>query len=200
MAMVNFYNLEIGNGLPVTLLSFAADRINEGTVMLRWQTDQETGMQDFGVQHSTDGIVFKIAGFVAARNSSGTHYYEFQHKLVRNQINYYRLKMNHQSGEITYSSIEIVRGEVNRDLALWFPSYSIGSTTNNLIVSSPQNEEASIIIYNQLGQPISRVWVSLVVGMNIVKLDNYITQRKGIFYISVYTRRNKKTIKISKLQ
>ena len=60
--------------LPLTLLHFAAVKINSG-VQLNWQSTNEINSIQFIVQRSDDGANFLNIGSVAARNNSGTNDY-----------------------------------------------------------------------------------------------------------------------------
>lgn len=59
-----------GFGLPVTLLSFEAKKINATTVQLNWKTATEINNKGFEVQRSFDGSYFVNIGFVNGAGNS----------------------------------------------------------------------------------------------------------------------------------
>lgn len=94
--------------LPVTWVSFTAHKQNE-TVLLQWQTAQETNSSHFIVEQSTDGRNFtSISSVPAAGNSNTLHNYSFIHSSPQNGNNFYRLQQVDLDGRIDYSSIATI--------------------------------------------------------------------------------------------
>ena len=82
-----------GWGLPVTLLSLEAKKINATTTQLTWKTAQEINNKGFEVQRSFDGSYFVNIGFVnGAGNSDVMKEYRFADIPGKTGRIYYRLK------------------------------------------------------------------------------------------------------------
>ncbi len=82
-----------GFGLPVTLLSFQAQKINATTAKLTWQTATELNNKGFEIQRSFDGNYFVNVGFVnGAGNSDVLKEYSTTDMPGKTGRVYYRLK------------------------------------------------------------------------------------------------------------
>jgi|GEM_PF-769380 hypothetical protein len=98
-----------GIALPVTLLSFAAER-TPGGVKLDWKTSSEKNSAYFEVQRSTDGRDYQsIAVVNAMQNSQAVQEYHFTDVAAPAGTLYYRLKMTDQDGSFRYSNTRIIR-------------------------------------------------------------------------------------------
>nr|WP_295922818.1 T9SS type A sorting domain-containing protein [uncultured Dyadobacter sp.] len=108
--------------LPVTLISFTAEKSNTGT-LLQWKTADESGNKEFVIERSTDGRVFKSIGQVnGAGDSAKEKSYSF-HDLspVYGALNYYRLKQvdfdgkseNSRIRQVDYRKTDDSRSKIN---------------------------------------------------------------------------------------
>ena len=91
------------SALPLTLISFSAQKTTDGKIKLQWLTDDEINTADFVIEKSTDGTAFDAIGSVTAKGSS-TNNYDFTALPSNNTITYYRLKMVDKDGRFTYSN------------------------------------------------------------------------------------------------
>lgn len=99
------------SALPVTLISFTAEKSETG-VQLLWTTTEETNSGHFEIQHSNDATKWTVAGKVAAwGESKAAKNYAFTHSVPVSGINYYRLKMIDKDATFAYSRIASVRFE-----------------------------------------------------------------------------------------
>jgi hypothetical protein len=94
-------------GLPVTLVSFKAEPVDNSYIRAQWVTASETDNKGFDIERSSDGISFEKIGWVdGAGNSNTTQVYTFDDtRAVPNTIYYYRLKQIDVDGKYTYSDI-----------------------------------------------------------------------------------------------
>ena len=96
------------NPLPVELVDFKANKINEG-VELKWTTASETNNDYFSIERSSDGEHFDEIGRI---NGSGNISFSKTYSIIDHQpehgINYYRLKQTDYNGHFSHSSIEKV--------------------------------------------------------------------------------------------
>lgn len=104
--------VNVGPGLPVTLVRFEAKLLEQNQVMLSWGTSFETMHDYFDVESARDAKTFRTAGRVPApfRAAGGISEYQFTDtpEPPANLI-YYRLKQVDTDGTYTYSKIVHVR-------------------------------------------------------------------------------------------
>lgn len=107
------YNFRLSDALPATLVSFSLQVVNFQP-QLKWSTAQETNLQSFIVERSTDGTVFQNMGSVAATNTATVQNYVFTDASVNILSRfYYRLKMFDSSGQFSYSGIIVYSGDAD---------------------------------------------------------------------------------------
>jgi surface protein len=160
--------------LPITLLNFDGKRQNENTVLLQWQTANETNNNRFEIEISDDGIHFKNVGsIIAAGNSSTTKNYSFS---VNNTTsNYYRLKQIDNNGNFEYSKIIFVNASGKKTISI-FPNPSNGNFEININTTTKQNPAR---IYNAQG---IQVWSGVVTNANNKIKTNL---GKGFYFLHV---------------
>ncbi|MGN6420655.1 MAG: T9SS type A sorting domain-containing protein [Pseudobacter sp.] len=98
--------------LPVNLLSFTAQAVNEG-ITLSWATASEQNNKGFGIERSADGKTWSSIGFVGSAtangNSSTRQEYTYKDNMPLADKNYYRLKQVDFDGGHAYSPVTLVR-------------------------------------------------------------------------------------------
>jgi hypothetical protein len=92
-----------GGVLPITLNEFDAKAEN-CTSVLNWKTSNETNLNKYEIESSTDGVVFTAVGTVkpSALNTTGLYQFSWNQKAGKA---YYRLKIIDNDASITYSKI-----------------------------------------------------------------------------------------------
>ncbi|MBZ0198221.1 MAG: T9SS type A sorting domain-containing protein [Ignavibacteriaceae bacterium] len=140
--------------VPVELSSFSAN-VNNGTVVLSWQTATETNNSGFAVEKSNDNISFSKIAFV---NGNGTTTEKHNYSYIDNGVSgtvYYRLKQIDFDGTFAYSStVEVsVETPASYGLAQNYPNPFNPSTTINFTL--PVNAKVKVTIFNILGKEIS---------------------------------------------
>lgn len=90
--------------LPVTITSFNGKLNADKTATLRWEVAEQLNIQQYVIEESNDGTVFKTLGTVAASNSS-MDAYSFTDISLAPGNNYYRLKIVEVSGKVMYTNI-----------------------------------------------------------------------------------------------
>ena len=83
--------------LPVTLTSVQATPENNA-VIVGWKTENESGMLQYEVQKSADGVLFATSSTTAALNN-GTASYQWADTQVMTGTNFYRIKMVSKDGK-----------------------------------------------------------------------------------------------------
>lgn len=102
------YNLSASTVLPISLVSFTATVAFNGA-QLQWKTAKEDNLQQFEIEYSMDGNVYRQLSAIAAKNNANGSDYSFFHNIAYNGYVYYRLKMREQNGEYTYSGVVQVK-------------------------------------------------------------------------------------------
>lgn len=91
--------------LPLTLLSFTAQKVANDNIYLQWNTTNEINTAHFDIEFSNDATNFSTIGQVVSANTSGNHNYNFTHISPQGTSWYYRLKQVDKDGKFTYSEI-----------------------------------------------------------------------------------------------
>lgn len=138
--------------LPVELISFRAQAVNNEFVQCSWSTATEINNDYFTVERSQDGENFeKLADVDGAGNSNSILTYAHTDNEPHRGISYYRLKQTDFDGTIAYSQIVPVN----------LSDISIGTFTvypvpfaNNLHVVSNTEEQINASMYDIKGSLI----------------------------------------------
>jgi len=90
--------------LPLTLISFAGDWKENG-VALEWVISQSGESVNFSIESSTDAGSWVTIGEQAGSPGDGLYTYDYTDRSPAAAIMYYRIKIVHASGEISYSYV-----------------------------------------------------------------------------------------------
>jgi len=108
------YRVVDPTALPIDLVSFTAENIDNKEVALKWLTATEINSDYFDIQRSLDGVNFADIGKVsAAGNSTVEQSYEFTDEEPAFGEIYYRLRQVDFDGSVTYS--EVLQVKLDRD-------------------------------------------------------------------------------------
>lgn len=170
----NFTGTDNNNALPVSLISFTANTVNQ-QVILNWVTANEKMNKGFDVERSVNGLDFEWVGFVnGAGNSNATNSYQLKdnNAFINNNTNvlYYRLKQVDYNGKITYSNMVTVSmdGLVNKELSM-FPNPTKDKFQITVNTSNAANMEISIIDIH--GKVLANYINPTNAGTNAVEID-----------------------------
>lgn len=140
--------------LPLQLVYFTAIHF-DNKVRLGFTTENEVNMQGFDIERSTDGTHFSYAGYVAAKNTSGQHFYEFYDNANLQGTVWYRLKMKNRDGSFVYSNINTVTIKKKGGLKI-VPNL----VTDNINVFHPKAKAGDKIeIYAADGRKMQQVFI-----------------------------------------
>jgi hypothetical protein len=121
-ANINFYSYlamggAAGGTLPIELLHFDAQRINEKEVQVNWSTASEENNDYFTIERSVDGITFEPIGKVAGvGNSTDRINYQFtDENTPTDKTLYYRLRQTDKDGVFNTFTIAAVSGNVSKN-------------------------------------------------------------------------------------
>jgi uncharacterized repeat protein (TIGR02543 family) len=97
------------NVLPISLLSFTAEAVDNRVVECRWATASEVNNDFFSVERSKDGEAWEVLGTVAgAGNNHSTLHYSFADDAPYEGLSYYRLRQTDFDGSSSLSQVEVV--------------------------------------------------------------------------------------------
>lgn len=142
--------------LPVTLLSFSAERKDEANVTLLWQTSEEVNNDYFQVERTVNSSAgFQIVGSVKGTDSSkSTVKYQITDVNKNSGYTYYRLKQVDLNGTYEYSSIVAVKGSKMPFSVAAFPNPSQAKTLLFKVGGLKAPEQLQIVIYDLSGKAI----------------------------------------------
>ncbi len=145
MGKFNLPNVPI---VPVELLSFTANRLDNQTVRLTWTTTTELNSAYFSIEKSTDGTYFSPVGQVkAAGHSNRKLDYSFDDTHMSSEnIIYYRLKQVDIDGQFKYSKTVAVFKKDKNEKLIVYPN-----PAKDVLMIEGFDEVKSVKIYNFQG-------------------------------------------------
>ena len=160
-----------GGPVPLSLVKFTAG-LQDQSISLYWQTENEQNVSGYQVQRSSDGIHFEnTGGFFAAANISSDQFYQFKDDapLLGNTENYYRLKMIDNDGSFKFSEVRVIHFK---------NTFIITSLVKNpvqneiqLTINSTTNTNLQYIITSLEGQNLLSKTLHVNKGMQLVNID-----------------------------
>ncbi|HVM86793.1 MAG TPA: discoidin domain-containing protein [Puia sp.] len=164
--------------LPVQLLSFMGQNIDNQYVLLRWSTASESGNDHFEVESSANGTDFKqIATVEGAGNSTIIQNYSAQDNKPVDGINYYRLKQVDMDGKPNYSIIIVVRfGASKAPVVFPNPTYAM------VTIMQGQQPIKEITLYDVVGKPVKHIVNSATSSSVLISLSNIAS---GVYIIKI---------------
>jgi hypothetical protein len=163
--------------LGIKLNNFEISRQNENC-LIQWATLQQTNIEYFDVQRSSDGLNFIDIGTVNANeNASLNADYSFEDTKPLNGWNYYRIKII-DTGNTTFNSeIKSIHFDISN------PGFQIYPTLVNdvLYVSSPEECNISLQIINTAGQIVRKYNTNLAGSISVPLY--YLSS--GIYFVKI---------------
>jgi hypothetical protein len=157
-------NIGCSTILPVELISFTADVVDQETVDLKWVTASEFNNKLFEIERSKDGISWEMIGVV---NGAGTttlmQHYKFRDNNPLSDRSYYRLKQVDINGTYSYSVIRDVH--IKKEfLVSVYPNPATDVVYTELY--SDKDSEAFLTLTSSSGMTVSRKMVVVHRGLN----------------------------------
>jgi len=173
--------------LPVQLLSFEANLLNDKVGVIKWTVMQESENLNYEIEKSRDGLSYEKFVTVTGKNSE---YKVVSHEVydenVQAGITYYRIKISEIDRPSYYTSIRAINNiEMNKVSVIPNPF------SDYVIVRTQAKEmagDSEIYIYSQLGQVLKRIkhnrknmmmleLSELPVGIYYLEIKGYDTKR-----------------------
>ena len=173
--------------LPIHLLHFDANAINNEVVSIDWITAREVDNDYFTVERSLNALDWEEVSIVnGAGNSSILLDYNLIDKNPLNGISYYRLKQTDFDGEYEYSEIKSVNIKAQITDVVLYPN----PTSSKVILKGNPSELNEISIYNVLGQNITHIIQVNKFDDTTVILD-FSELISGVYFVKTKTTVNK---------
>lgn len=170
--------------LPVSLISFTVQKINNSEGLLKWKTSSEINSSHFEIERSNDAFSFEKIGLVAAAGNSALPVeYDFNDLNPARGFNYYRLKQVDIDGRFVYTPTRLLRFDFIDDKNIsYYPNPTTGQL-NISITNSNNTEQKLITVSNSAGAVVNQIKV-VSNNTEIIKL-NLGGLPRGIYFIQL---------------
>lgn len=151
--------------LPVELISFNASWVLKGKkAKIDFITDKESGINNYTIQKSTDGINYHTIAVLQAQNTSGRQYYNYIDDNAVSNRQYYRLKITGLNGIVQFSNAALLGNNIDAQVLI-FPN----PVVEKLHVILNDNDAAiNVQIVNMAGQTIKKLYNLTPVNQNLI--------------------------------
>ena len=163
--------INIPTPLPVSLLSFSGERLNE-TIKLNWITSSEKDNDFFDVEKSDDGSkFFKVGRVDGIGNSANIQKYNYT-DIDNRFINlYYRLAQFDIDGTRSTSSIIYLPAKSSKNCEIkLYPNPSNGEEL--IVIISGMKNNAVLTITDVIGKTIKKEDITVTEGQHAISLLN----------------------------
>ena len=183
------------NTLPAKIISFDAEAVNNNSVKVSWTSENESMLNGYEVQRSTNGNDWTTVSIVFARNAAGAQNYIAWDMSPYKGKSYYRLKINEKNGAFTYTPVRSIFIRVDQIMMVVYPNPVTDQTVVRIIAEQPL--DAIVRVFNSTGAELSNKKVNIAAGETKLPLntDNY---PSGIYFIRVETQFDIKTTRFVK--
>lgn len=175
--------------LPVSITDFGAKKRN-GLTSLSWRSENETGIDSYEVQRSTDGINYKTIGIVFPADRNIDNYYSFNDNGISTGTLFYRLYIKESDGTTRYSSFATVNHATEIKSQLVIAPNPIQSNIR-IQLSGMEEGMHRIEVYNQSGQLQQSKMINIRLDEQVEQLDRNFGMRTGMYWLSIYDKNNK---------
>jgi PQQ-dependent dehydrogenase (s-GDH family) len=185
--------------LPLRLITFTANYFN-GTVLLKWETEQERNTDYFVIERNTGDGFRQIGTIAAGGNTSGRSVYNYSDAEVAGfgvSSAQYRLKSADKDGQFVYSSVVFISFAhlVNQIKVSPNP---ITEGKAMVTISCVAEQVAQWKLIDNAGRIAHKGTVQLLRGLNSFPISTG-NLAAGIYYLEISTQGANQKIKIQKL-
>lgn len=190
---INNKNFTIKGSLPVTWLSFTAEKSSVNTVLLKWSTANELNNNHFEVERSSDATNFAvITNIKAGENPNQVQNYTYTDKAALQGDNYYRVKQVDNDGRFTYSDIR----KVTLDGASTFFSIRPNPVVDKAtLVAITRLNNVQISMVSATGKTVYNISKTLINAGDIISIPVNNLAR-GVYIIKITSDEGNKTEKL----
>lgn len=156
-------------------------RIEKAGAVLTWSTMNESGVKNFELQRSNDGIHFTSFKVISPLFKSGGRYQFTDSERVSGNV-FYRLRINSQTeGAASYSNVvTLYQFQASFDVKV------VNPVVSNLKVEIASNSSGIIesFLYDSYGRVVLKKSFRISKGYNTLVIDNVSSLRPGVYYLS----------------
>ncbi len=177
--------------LPLTWLSFTAEKTTQSSVLLKWSTANESNNRHFELQRSTDGRQFTGFATVNGSTNPGTvqQYSYVDTKTLQGTI-FYRIKQTDTDGRYSYSVIVPLSSSGEG----WYV-YPNPASTHSTVFFRSQYSKARISLVDHAGKTVYQQNIQLInTGASIEIPLN--TLAKGVYILTIDSAQGSKSTKL----
>lgn len=141
--------------LPVELISFEGQRLNDRLVQLNWQTAQELDIAGYEVQRSADGRTWTKVGYVPGLgNNIAGHSYPFTDENALHATSYYRLRIIGTDATVEFSNVVAVEGNKGVIKLALAPNPTSGAFSITMEAADLAGQLLELQVTNSAGQGV----------------------------------------------
>jgi hypothetical protein len=188
--------------LPVKMISFSAKAISNYDALLQWKVAEETGLKEYELQRSIDGVSFERFTSVTPSAGNGQKDYNVTDAGVAglfSNINrfYYRIKSLDQDDKASYSSIQSVSFVKKATLITGtFPNPFTDKI--NISINALAAGDVDILVTDAAGHELVRKTVTVQKGATNIPLKGLQALFKNVYFLKLTFNGETSTIKIEK--
>lgn len=154
--------------LPIQILSFKADLIDNNNVNLMWQISASSNPKLFVIESSNDGVEYKSIGSI--NGTAQTNYQFTDNSINKIGYQYFRLKMVDIEGKISYSNtIKIYINNVNFYITNIYPQPAKSKSVFVTIIS-PLKGKVQLLVTSAMGALVIKKDIELEKGENSIPI------------------------------
>ena len=183
--------------LPIHFLSSSV-WLNNGNVIVSWQTGLEDDVKAYQVERSTDGNTFQTVATISPQPSgdpSNQYDYSDLPPDDNTRMVYYRIRETGLTGDYQFSRIMPVRLNPTSITPTVTPNPAATSAT--LSFMNDRDGVTSVRLLNFTGQPLWNRQYPVVRGRNTIQLDHLQDLPPGIYVLELYDGINHNKVKMS---
>jgi Secretion system C-terminal sorting domain len=171
--------------LPVRFISFDGVE-NNNIITLKWKVENETSVDRYAIERSTDGInYFTINQVTAIVNATGSATYSGSDNVVSlspGQL-YYRIKQYDHTGSFYYSKVLAINRNNRSSAVIIYPNPVAGNLFINIAAAA--NDKAVITVNNSNGAKLIIQQVQLTHGNNFCTINGIDKLAAGIYQLTI---------------
>lgn len=158
--------------------------ISYGKSRLSWTTTENAETQYFDIQRSVDGRTFQTVGRTMVQSpeiSKASYGYADDVSVLPSRTIYYRLRVQHNNGKVTYSNVVKVSKAERQTEVLLFPSPATQYVTISVPVTHRTEVKAEVL--DIAGKPLYRSTQWLQAGDNLITVDDVAHWPSGVYLL-----------------
>lgn len=170
--------------LPLTLIRFTAER-QDGSILLNWQSENETNFREYVLERSKDGLNFAAVTTIPGKGGWQAMYaYTDNLGMQAAGKLYYRLKQVDNNDRFVYSRILAITAHKITGISLSMaPNPSSGNV--NLGIASDKKRNITINVFDNLGRLLITQRTGVGSGDNIIPLSKANTLQNGAYTVII---------------